>query len=676
MRPLMLLTLCPTMAFAAPEAITVTGRGLAAGAGEGMLGEVVLDRERLAQSVRLEEALGDVAGIQQFRRTDSRSANPTSQGITLRALGGNASSRALVILDGVPQADPFTGFIPFSALRPDRLASVRVTRGGGTALFGPGALGGVIELSSGGPADLPQMRLAGEIGSRRANGLSGGVVAPLGAGFVMLSAGRERGDGAILLPSEQRGVADIAAGYDAWSLASRMVVRVASQVEMQASGLVFDDHRLRGVAGTASRTRGADASLRLVARGRWGVEALFYLQERGFRSGFVALSPDRATATPTLDQFATPALGLGAKLELRSPLPGRLALRIGADVRSASGHTEERFRFVSNAATRLRTAGGRTSSLGGYLDVSERWRGVQLGASARIDRWTIAGGSLVERVIGTGVATLDQRFADRAGSEASLRGGGIVSVMPGLELRAAAYTGFRLPTLNELYRPFRVGADATAADSALSPERLGGVEAGARYRSAGLRVEVIGFINRLRGAIANVTLGTGPGDFPQVGTVAAGGVYRQRANVDAIVVRGIEADARLRLGRVELGVSWQHADARIRANALAVALDGKRPAQTATDRISSSVEWHHDTHLVRLAARYAGPQFEDDLSLRRLPSAFTVDAVAAIALAPGVQATLRVENAFAARVVAGLSATGVQDLGQPRAVSLGLSLTR
>ncbi len=30
-------------------------------------------------------------------------------------------------------------------------------------------------------------------------------------------------------------------------------------------------------------------------------------------------------------------------------------------------------------------------------------------------------------------------------------------------LRAAAYRGWRLPTLNELYRPFRAGADATAA---------------------------------------------------------------------------------------------------------------------------------------------------------------------------------------------------------------------
>ncbi|UUY01428.1 Plug domain-containing protein [Sphingomonas sp. J315] len=59
-----------------------------------------------------------------------RSAHPTAQGISLRGIGGNASSRALLLLDGVPQADPFGGWVPFPATLPQRLARVRVTRGG------------------------------------------------------------------------------------------------------------------------------------------------------------------------------------------------------------------------------------------------------------------------------------------------------------------------------------------------------------------------------------------------------------------------------------------------------------------------------------------------------------------------------------------------------------------
>ena len=101
---------------------------------------MTIGRDRLTASAsnRLEDVLRDVPGFHQFRRSDARSANPTSQGATLRALGGNASSRALLILDGVPQSDPFGGWIALPAFDPRRLGEVRVVRGGGTGANGPG----------------------------------------------------------------------------------------------------------------------------------------------------------------------------------------------------------------------------------------------------------------------------------------------------------------------------------------------------------------------------------------------------------------------------------------------------------------------------------------------------------------------------------------------------------
>ena len=78
-----------------------------------------------------------------------------------------------------------------------------------------------------------------------------------------------------------------------------------------------------------------------------------------------------------------------------------------------------------------------------------------------------------------------------------------------------------------------------------SPERLNGVEAGLDWRPApALRIGATPFANRLDDAIANVTLGQGPGIFPGVGFVA--GAYRQRQNLRAIASRGVEIDAQLR----------------------------------------------------------------------------------------------------------------------------------
>ena len=142
----------PAMAAEEPPAgeILVTGQGLADPPGRPAYDVQTISAERLNSSAsgRIEEALSSIAGFQQFRRSDSRSANPSAQGVTLRALGGNATSRALVLLDGVPMADPFFGYIPFSAIAPERLASAKVTRGGGAGAFGAGAVAGTIELTS------------------------------------------------------------------------------------------------------------------------------------------------------------------------------------------------------------------------------------------------------------------------------------------------------------------------------------------------------------------------------------------------------------------------------------------------------------------------------------------------------------------------------------------------
>ncbi len=157
-------------------------------------------------------------------------------------------------------------------------------------------------------------------------------------------------------------------------------------------------------------------------------------------------------------------------------------------------------------------------------------------------------------------------------------------------MRAAAYRGWRLPTLNELYRPFRVGADATAANAALDPERLSGAEIGVDWRPIPqLTLRATGYWNRLDDAIANVTLARGPGTFPGVGFVSAAGVYRQRQNLDAVEARGIEFDGRFGSGPFSIGASYAFVDARVRASGIAAALDDLRPAQTAAHQASATL---------------------------------------------------------------------------------------
>lgn len=655
----------------APPVIVVTGQGLPAPIGQDAFGSVTIARDRLGGSAsnRIEDVLADAAGFQQFRRTDSRAANPTSQGATLRALGGNAASRVLVTLDGVPQDDPFAGYIPYSALRPETLGAARVTRGGGAGAFGAGALAGTIELFSRTPGMRTEANLAG--GSRGSAQGDALVERRLGEGFVTLAGGFDRGDGYILIPEGQRGPADIAAHYRSWSGQMRAVVPAGSG-EFQSALRLFDDRRLRGLNGTDSSSQGADASLRFVGGGAWRVEGLAYLQARRFTSGFVSVDAARAVVTPTLDQFNTPALGLGGKVEVRPPLPDGIVLRLGADARRQSGRTNERFRYVAGSPTALRRAGGVNSVAGIFGEGSAEIHRLTLIGGVRADWWRIAEGALDEVLIGSGTAIQAARYPSRDGTKVSARGGFLWRFGPEFRVRGAVYSGFRLPTLNELYRPFRVGADATAANAALRLERLqgaeGGVEIGTRATLA-----LTGFINRLDGAIGNVTLGSGPGTFPQVGFVAAGGAFRQRLNLDAIRVAGGEAEAKVPLGAFTARASLAYADARVRASGIAAGLNGLRPAQSPKLQASGSVDWTRDGWRLGATLRHSAGQYEDDQNVRRLPSATTLDAVARLPVGHRLSVTLRGENLFDARVVSGISSTGIQDLGTPRTLWVGLS---
>jgi vitamin B12 transporter len=659
-----------TPALAQEGEIVVTGRGLEAPPGDAAYATTEIDRERLTSTAsgRVEDALRDTAGLAQFRRSDARSAHPTSQGITLRGLGGNASSRALLLLDGVPQADPFGGWVAFPAYLPERLAGVRVTRGGGSGYAGPGALAGTIELRSAGPADLDGLDATAAYGSRNSFDARGAA----GIGNLLLAGEYARGDGFVPIVAEDRGPIDRASPYAQASLALRGVVPLGT-TELQAGASAFRDRRDRGVPFTAIASDGADLSLRLVGKGEWRWSALGYAQFRRFSSGFASVNDARTVATATLDQDEVPAEGYGGRIEVQPPLGEGTTLRLGADARAVSGETRELFTYVAGAPTRRRIAGGRSTTFGAFADLSYESGPLTFSAGGRIDRWEITSGNLTERILATGATVTDTAFSDRRGTEATGRIGLAAKLTAVTTLRAAAYRGWRLPALNELYRPFRVGADATGANAALAPERLTGAEIGLDLAPAdGLTLRATGYWSRLDDAIANVTIASGPGTFPGVGFVSAAGVYRQRRNLDTVEATGLEFDARYAAGEWSLGTSWSLADSRVRASGIAAPLDGLRPAQTARYQGSATVGWYRGGAGASLTARYVAPQFEDDQNLRLLAGAFTLDATVAAPLTRSLSVELRGENLTDARIEAGISSAGVVERATPRTLWIGL----
>jgi vitamin B12 transporter len=649
----------------------------------GVLGKPLSDRADPVRYVmevdqgtgqRVENIIRDLPGWQQFRRSDARSANPTSQGLTSRGLGGSASSRSLLILDGIPQSDPFGGWVNWTAFDSLNLKGMRIIDGGGSGADGPGALAGTIQMST----TRGATRASLAYGSRQSIDGDVNISVDAGSDGAMTFGGNySRGDGFIPTISSQRGAVDGPTGYQSYGLGARFVSNTDEVGRVEAAVRAFDDKRTRGVPFSGNRNSGVDASIRVLPEiAGMSSMLLAYAQLREFSSEFGAISADRQSASPTLDQFDVPSSGLGARFEIR-PIEGGFfnnrELRLGLDWRRTRGKTRENSNFVAGMPTRKREAGGLTETIGGYAEWSADIDRFNVAISGRADYWSIRDGRRLETNIGGSVRS-DDRFADRSGWEWTGRAAASWWLVDPMKIKLAVYRGWRLPTLNELYRPFRLGADATAANEALRPETMSGGQVKFESNVDDAEIGLTFFYSRLEYAIANVTLGQGAGVFPGVGFVAAGGTYRQRQNLDAIVSKGVELDANFLLNSdLTIGVGYAFVDAKVRGSGVAASLNGLRPAQVPKHSGNVSLSYSGEKVSGSITGRYIASQFEDDTNSRVLGDAITAELLLGYALAEKLKIELRGENLFDARIEAAISSAGIVERASPRTLWIGLT---
>jgi len=665
----------PALEAPAPEApaveqVIVTAARLPPAAAEAAFSSVHLGERDLARTQRVDEAVGQTPGVSLFRRTSSLSANPTTQGISLRAIAPSGAGRALVTLDGVPLNDPFGGWVIWSQLAPESLSGVDIVRGAGAGPYGAGALTGVIDLKERDAGIAGDVSL-GELGSQRA---SAAATSTFGRFEFTGAAFYDKSDGYVPVRGPQRGAADTRTDLEAKSISGRIDLATGLGL-LSLRGGFFEEDRGAGLAGARANASGNVFSATLVKAPRgealgWKLQA--WRRTSDLFNSSVAVAADRSSTTPANSQDKTPATGWGLNGALRQKVGG-LEWELGADARLNDGEERERYSYSGGTYTRNRVAGGKTSVVGAYADGSWTTGPWLVAGGLRLDHWETTDGFRVERNALTGAVLLDQRPADRDGEVVSGRLGVTRDLGHDLTARVAGYTGFRPASLNELYRPFRVGNDVTEANAGLKPERLEGLETGLSRKGAKGLIEATAFWNRIDDPIVNVTLGVGPGTFPIGGFIPAGGVLRQRQNAGSIDAVGLEGRAERKVGVVTLSSALSVTDARVDGGSTAPQLTGKRPAQapvwSATAGLSADLT---ETLVLATDLTWEGKRFEDDLNSRVLDPAYRLDARLDWRVRPLVTAYLAGDNLLDADIQTSRTADGVPGYAAPRIVRVGL----
>jgi outer membrane receptor protein involved in Fe transport len=647
-------------------------------AGDPAFSIVAVDPPVLKISDRLDDALTSVPGFTLFRRTSSLGANPTTQGVSLRGIAGSGASRALVTLDGVPQNDPFGGWVIWTGLPPETIASAAVVRGAGSGAYGSGALTGVVALQSPGTigGGIEGDIEGGELGYARAAGLAEIDTGPTSRLF--LDATGERSNGWIPVV-QGRGAADRPLTLRDWSAGQRFTTDLGGGVALSERVAGYQEDRGAGSIFAGSTAEGAQGSVTLVkqpSEGALGWRLQAWASGSNLVNTSASVAANRNTATLADDQFETPAYGVGFNAAVRRS-DAAYSWEVGVDARDFDGSSHDAL-FNQGNPTGARVGGGGEWIAGAYAEGSRTLGPLLLTGGVRLDGWETYDSSLVQ----TGSSPLVQHPADRSGAVPTGRVGLRRDIADGLYLRAAAYAGFRMVTLNELHRSFRVGNDVTEANAGLSPEKLYGVEGGV----GGLTPLSLGrfswdadvFYNRLADAVTNVTIGKGPGSFPLAGFVPAGGTLFERENAGTVNAWGVEGDADYGLGAVfDLRAAFAYTHARVDGGTAAPQLTGLRPAETPAVVATADANWRAAAKLILTAElRYESSRFDDDQNTRKIDGGAGLGLRAEWRFTRDLAGFLAADNVTNANLQTGRSAAGVVTYDAPRMVRAGLSWRR
>jgi outer membrane receptor protein involved in Fe transport len=637
------------------DEIVVTAAGAATRLGETAASILTLSREELwaAGSTTVDGALRQAPGFALFRRSGSRTANPTAQGVSLRGVGASGASRAVVLDDGIPLNDAFGGWIHWARVPRAALGRVEVLRGGGSDLYGSGALGGVVQLFR--PGADPGLSFEASYGSQSTPDASAAARLRRGDWSIASSAEAFRTDGYVAVAPEERGPVDtaVSSNHGAFDVSVERTSRSGARAFVR--GAYFEESRANGTPFQRNDTRLRQLSGGLEARaGQNDLWLRGWATSEDFGQTFSAVSADRRSERPLRFQSVpSSSVGLAARWS-RAVAENRL-LVAGAELSGVKGETDER--VLGPAGESLEAAGGRQGRAavhaGSLVGIGSRFR---VAGGARLDWWRNRQGSLTAG----GVTT---PLPDRRETALSPRLSLLVQASPRVSIAASAYRGFRAPTLNELYRSFRVGNVSTAANADLRAERMTGFEAGASWSHADrARLRANLFWMDLDRTVANVTLSVQPAL-----------ITRQRQNLGRARSRGIEVDAVARLGRAwAVSFGYLLSDATVREFSADTSLEGLRLPQIPRHSAALQLRYDGEVGSGGLQARWTGAQFDDDLNRLPLRGFVSIDAEARRPLGRGLEAFVGGENLTGVRYDVGR--TPVRTIGPPRSVRAGLRL--
>jgi iron complex outermembrane receptor protein len=627
------------------ETVTVTPTRTEQRLGDVPASVNVLDAQLIRQSpaVVADDVLRQIPTFSLFRRSSSITAQPTTQGVSLRGIGPSGVSRTLVLLDGVPFNDPFGGWVYWTRVPLESVDRIEVVDGPTSNLYGNYAMGGVINLMSA-PAARRTIEVKPQYGNLNSPklDLSGSDV--WGKVSLSVQASMFDTDGFITVAEPERGPVDVNADVTFRHVSGRLEYAPNSRTRAFFRTGYFREERNNGKITTVDAIATPEANdttwtslnggIRLELPDSSSLQATVFGDISRFHANFLAVPNPvtRAIARVTLDQHV-PTHAVGGNVQWSRALGAQNHISAGGDYRWVDGDSEETgFDAVVGRTPNLqRVSGGTQRSAGLFVqDIFTPVSQLTVTAGLRFDHWRNYDAHNLETLLPSGDPSPNNRpsLPERSDSVGSPRLAAMYRITDRVNAWGSFSKAFRAPTLNELYRQFRVGQILTLANFDLGPERLTGGEAGVTVVPAKkVTARATWFDNSIENPVANVTINA---------------TTRQRQNLGRTRVRGLQTDVDYRLGSDwRVGAAYVYDIAKVTeydpVPPPPVSLVGLYLPQVPKHRGSVRVSYSNPRiATIAFEIEATGRQFEDDQNVLVIPPATLVDAGYSASLEAGL----------------------------------------
>jgi outer membrane receptor protein involved in Fe transport len=632
-------------------------------------GAVQLSTEDIAANPaqNTDDILRQVPGFSLFRRSSSRVANPTSQGVSLRGVGPSGPSRALILFDGVPFVDPFGGWVYWDRMPRAELSSVEVVRGGASSLYGSDAMGGVVQFLTRIP-EQPSVSMDISYGTEDTPDLSLWAGTAIARWDMAAAVDMSRSDGYILVPASQRGLVDTNANSKHATVDASLGYRISDSSRAFLRGSFFEESRNNGTpvqvnsTGTGFGVAGINAG---IGSHDW-VSARVFGQAQGYDQSFSAIAANRDIEHLT-DLQHVPSQQVGGGVQWNHLFKSH-TLIAGADLQETMGASDENlFSSTTGAQFATNIAGGRQRAGGIFgqdiFRIADKWTII---AGLRWDDWSNFDASNIRISLPSGLAA-GTLFTDRSATAFSPRISILRQLNSSLSASISGYRAFRAPTLNELYRSFRQGSVTTNSNPLLTAERSSGAEASLRQTSFSKKLETRGtvFWTDVVNPVTNVTIDA---------------ATRERENLGRTRSIGAELDASIHASDfLQFSAGYQYTHATV-VDSVPTLIGLNVPEVPHHSLTWEARYWNPSRVMLSVQGRYSSLQYDDDLNTLPLHQYFVLDLFAGRALRRGLVAYVAAENLINQRYDVTLAppiAPGAQplrNLGPPILARIGLRL--